>query len=380
MPIWKHETINTLVHIRFISKNKSTGKLFTPTGHWSFLGLKHLKPSNVWSTSNGICWIYAEVILHHIPTSTVAPVLFEGNILWQLLLEKPLETVGPPPRKNQLSGRWVAWSIPPPNCGLCTALRWGLPRYRRCFSRRLGEHKLQITTGYYTYIYIVYIYIHTTGYWSFVDLSVVRLFYDSATEHRSSAISKKIQVMCNQKLNMPILLLTSTSSTHISHNSSSLSSPLNLLSFHPLKTPQTLPHIPDSVPRRWRIGVKETADTSMAIPKIASLTPLVSETKAPKSHGLPFEKDTNPKIIFLLVRFTLGMREWSIITSNNHPNNPQQPIHSPLSTSKSWCIFYLWTNSCEIPFSKLDLETQSGFTPWETDVQIGYLLIYMNLL
>ena len=29
------------------------------------------------------------------------------------------------------------------------------------------------------------------------------------------------------------------------------------------------------------------------------------------------------------------MREWSIITSNNHPSNPQQPIHSLLSTSKS---------------------------------------------
>ena len=90
------------------------------------------------------------------------------------------------PQKNQLSGRWVAWSIPPPNCGLCTALRWGLPRYRRCFSR-LGWAQ---TTDYYRILHI-YIYIYTTGYWSFVDLSVFRLFYDSATEHRSSAISKK---------------------------------------------------------------------------------------------------------------------------------------------------------------------------------------------
>ena len=79
MPTWKHETINTLVHVRFISKNKSTGKLFRPTGHWSFLGLKHLKPSNHWSTSNGICWIYAKVILHHIPTSTVAPVFWRQH-------------------------------------------------------------------------------------------------------------------------------------------------------------------------------------------------------------------------------------------------------------------------------------------------------------
>ena len=30
----------------------------------------------------------------------------------------------------------------------------------------------------------------------------------------------------------------------------------------------------------------------------------------------------------LLVRNRSGMREWSLITMNNHPSNPQQPIHS----------------------------------------------------
>ena len=29
-----------------------------------------------------------------------------------------------------------------------------------------------------------------------------------------------------------------------------------------------------------------------------------------------------------------NFQEWSIITTNNHPSNPQQPIHSLLSTSK----------------------------------------------
>jgi hypothetical protein len=29
-----------------------------------------------------------------------------------------------------------------------------------------------------------------------------------------------------------------------------------------------------------------------------------------------------------------NLREWSIITSNNHPSNPQQPIHSLQNTSK----------------------------------------------
>ena len=42
------------------------------------------------------------------------------------------------------------------------------------------------------------------------------------------------------------------------------------------------------------------------------------------------------------------MREWSIISSNNHPSNPHQPIHSLLSTSKNYrvtaCFFVIQIN------------------------------------
>ena len=51
------------------------------------------------------------------------------------------------------------------------------------------------------------------------------------------------------------------------------------------------------------------------------------------------------------------MREWSIITSNNHPSNPQQPIHSLLSTSKK-----LWKSSCAVwrPSKKSCFESATG--------------------
>ena len=54
------------------------------------------------------------------------------------------------------------------------------------------------------------------------------------------------------------------------------------------------------------------------------------------------------------------MREWSIITSKNHPSNPQQPIHSLLSTGKSLDVLFIcsWIPSAfaraQIGFPGLD--------------------------
>ena len=51
-------------------------------------------------------------------------------------------------------------------------------------------------------------------------------------------------------------------------------------------------------------------------------------------------------VFILLVQNAGNFREWSTITINNHPSNPQQPIHSLLSKKTYWCLVishYNWT-------------------------------------
>ena len=77
---------------------------------------------------------------------------------------------------------------------------------------------------------------------------------------------------------------------------------------------------------------KERHHDSPKRTKLGSLGLKVGSIESPVSTE---GSNRRQNLLDLLVLNVGNFREWSIITTNNNPSNPQQPIHSLLSTSKS---------------------------------------------